>query len=90
MGWLRLVGSLKLWVFFAEYSLFKRALMQKRPIILRSLLIVATPSCVLLLQKKTHKYVKETHKYVKETHTYVKETHTAMILRIAITKRNLS
>jgi len=43
MGWLQLVGSLKLWVSFAEYCLFYRALLQKRPIILRSLLIVATP-----------------------------------------------
>ena len=43
MGWLRLVGSLKWSVSFAEYSLFYRALLQKRPVILRSLLIVATP-----------------------------------------------
>jgi len=43
MGWLRLVGSLKLQVSFAEYHPFYRALLQKRPIILRSLLIVATP-----------------------------------------------
>ena len=42
MGVLRWVGSLKLYVFFAEYSLFHRALLQKRPIILRSLLIEAT------------------------------------------------
>jgi len=42
MRWLRLVGSLKLWVSFAEYRLFYRALLWKRPIILRSLLIVAT------------------------------------------------
>jgi len=41
MRWLPLVGSLKLQVTFAEYSLFNRALWQKRPIILRSLLIVA-------------------------------------------------
>ena len=41
MGWLRLVGSLKLQVSLAEYSLFYRALLQKRPMILRSLLIVA-------------------------------------------------
>jgi len=33
MGWLRLVGSLKLYVSFAEYGLFYRALLQKRPII---------------------------------------------------------
>ena len=43
MGWLRLVGSLKLQVSFAEYRLFYRALLQKRPIILKSLLLVATP-----------------------------------------------
>jgi len=43
MGWLRLVGSLKLQVSLADYSLFNRALLQKRPIIIRSLLIVATP-----------------------------------------------
>ena len=44
MGWLRLVGSLKSQVSFAECCLFYRAFLQKRPIILRSLLIVATPS----------------------------------------------
>jgi len=40
---LRLVGSLKLQVSFAEYRLFYRALLQKRPVILRSLPIAATP-----------------------------------------------
>jgi len=43
MGWLRLVRSIKLQVSFAEYSLFYRALLQKRPIILSILLIEATP-----------------------------------------------
>jgi len=33
IGWLRLVGSLKLLVSFAEYRLFHRALLQKRPVI---------------------------------------------------------
>jgi len=47
MGWFGFVGSLKSWVSFAEYSLFYRALLQKRPVILRSLLIVATPYCTL-------------------------------------------
>ena len=42
-GWLRIVGSLKLQVSFAEYSFFYMALLQKRHEILRSLLIVATP-----------------------------------------------
>jgi len=36
MGWPRLVGSLKSYVAFSEYSLFYRALLQKRPIIYRS------------------------------------------------------
>jgi len=43
MGWLRLLGSFKLQVSFVEYSLFYKALLQKRPVILRSLLIVAIP-----------------------------------------------
>jgi len=43
MGWLRLVGSLKLQVSFSKYSFFYKALLKKRPTILRSLLIVATP-----------------------------------------------
>ena len=43
MGWLQLVGSFKLQVSFAEYTLFYRALLQKRPIVSRSLLIEATP-----------------------------------------------
>ena len=33
MGWLQLGGSLKSWVSLAEYSLFYRARLQKRPII---------------------------------------------------------
>ena len=49
MGWLRLVGSLKLWVSFAEHRLFYRALLQMSPAILRSLLVVATPYVVLCL-----------------------------------------
>jgi len=43
MGWLRSVGSSKLYIFFAEYHLFYRALLQRRPIISRSPRIVATP-----------------------------------------------
>jgi len=43
MGWLRLVGSLKAQVSFAKESHKRDDILQKRPIILRSLLIVATP-----------------------------------------------
>jgi len=42
MGWLRLVGSLKLQVSFAKEPYKKDYLLQKRHVILRSLLIVAT------------------------------------------------
>ena len=42
-GWLRLVGSLKLHVSFAKEPYKRDNILQKRPRILRSLLIVATP-----------------------------------------------
>jgi len=43
MGWLRSGGLITLQVSFAEYCLFYRALLQKRPIILSILLSKATP-----------------------------------------------
>ena len=43
MGWLRLVGSIKLYVSFAKEPYKRDDILQKRLIILRSLLIVATP-----------------------------------------------
>ena len=42
IGWLWLVCSIKTQVSFAEYSLFCRAFLQKRPVFLESLLILAT------------------------------------------------
>jgi len=42
MGWLRLVGSLKLYVSFAKDPYKRDDILQQRPIIWRSLLIVAT------------------------------------------------
>jgi len=66
IGWLRWVGSLKLWVSFAEYRLFYRALLQTRPRLLRSLLFVATPYelyhpsrkvfCNSLVHSQTHNW----------------------------------
>jgi len=55
MGWLRLVGSSKLQVSSAEYRRIHRALLQKRPIILRSLLIEATPYEIQEMEE-THTY----------------------------------
>jgi len=43
MGWLRSVGSIKLYFSFAEYRLFYRSLLPKRPIILSILLVKASP-----------------------------------------------
>jgi len=43
MGWLRLVGSLKSYVSFAKEPYKRDDILQKRPTILRSLLIEATP-----------------------------------------------
>ena len=43
MGWLRAVGSLKSYVFSAKEPYKRDNILQKRPIILRSLRIVATP-----------------------------------------------
>ena len=48
MGWLRLVGSLKLHVSFAKEPYERDDILQKRHKILRSLLIVATPYLPLL------------------------------------------
>ena len=42
MGWVRSVGSIKLYVSFAQCHLFYRALLHKRPIILSILLTKAT------------------------------------------------
>ena len=47
----RLLKSLGL---FCRISLFNRALLQKRPIILRSLLIVATPYAYICVYKHVH------------------------------------
>ena len=48
MGWLRLVGSLKLMVSFAKEPYKRDNCLQKRPRILRSLLLVATPYSVFV------------------------------------------
>ena len=68
IGWLRLVGSLKLWVSFAENCLFYRALLQKRPLILRSLLVIAT-----LYNRHTQHIYTHTHAH---THTQIARAHT--------------
>jgi len=64
MGWLRVVGSLKLHVSFAKEPYKRDDILQKRPIIFRSLLIVAIPirqwllacKCVTHLNVSCHAY----------------------------------
>jgi len=43
MGWLRLVGSIKLQVSLVKEPYKRGDILQKRPVILRSLLIIAAP-----------------------------------------------
>ena len=80
MGWLWLVGSLKLQVSFAKEPYKRDDILQKRPIILRSLLIVATP-----YENETCEYEKRhTHEDARayaHTHTHMHthiHTHTNM------------
>jgi len=68
MGRLQLVGSIKLQVSFAEYRLFYRALLQKRPIILSILRTVATP--YLYYHKQMYVYTLHKHVYIC-THTTI-------------------
>jgi len=51
MGWLRSVSSLKLKISFAKKPYKRDNILQKRPVILRGLLIVATPYTIY---KHTH------------------------------------
>jgi len=60
MAWLRLVGSLKLQVSFAKEPCKRDYILQRRPNILRSLLIAATPYVVYMC----HMYVCHNHSYV--------------------------
>jgi len=50
IGWLRLIGSLNIKVAFAKEPYKRDSILQKRPTVLRSLLIVATPELMLELR----------------------------------------
>jgi len=52
LGLLRVVGSIKLQLSFAKEPYKRDYILQKRPVILRSLLIVATPSPLFSRDKK--------------------------------------
>jgi len=53
MEWLRLIGSFELWVSFAKEPYKTDYLLQKRPMILKSLLIVSSPLLLDVLHNPT-------------------------------------
>ena len=57
MGWLQLIGSAKLWVSFAKKPYKRDYILQKRPIILMSLLIVAIPYSALHITSYLYVYI---------------------------------
>jgi len=57
MGWLRLVGSLKLQVCFAKEPYKRDNILQKRPMISRSLLIEATPYTYMYTNMYVYKHI---------------------------------
>ena len=84
MGWLRSVGSIKLQVFFAEYFLFYRVLLQKRLIILSILLSKATAYTRHTLRHShgvvTGTYKGGQHTYSRYQVSFPKETYTRRTL----------
>ena len=89
MGWLRFVGSSKLQVSFAEYCLFYRALLQKRPIILRRLLILATPYqssdlfCIHLHQSIDRFYISVIQRSILISISTALECHSMSVLQVS-------
>jgi len=81
MGWLRLAGSLKLYVSLENIGLFCRALLQKRPMILRSLLIIATPYEGAKLEVDRNTEIKSYDKF------YVSLENIGLLCRALLQKR---
>jgi len=82
MGWIRLVGSLKLYLSLAKEPCKRDDILQKRPIILRSLLIVATPYCNTVWHKR-HTLLRN------KTYTGI-ATHGAGCVYVSLRKRTYS
>ena len=69
MGWLWLVGSIKLYASFAKEPYKRDDILQKRPIILSILLTVATPYVYIIVCFIGLSYIQGTQ------HTFVHTTH---------------
>jgi len=86
IGWLWVVGYLKIYVSSAEYGLFYRALLKKKPAIFGSLLIVATSYHIWMrhaaqIDEPYHTRIYVTHVYMSHTyicHTRIYVTHIYM------------
>ena len=86
MGWLQSVGSIKLYVSFAEYRLFYRAFLPKRPMILSILLTKATPYmyiyvcvCVYIQYMYICVCVCVYMQYMYQIHMYIYQTNHARV-----------
>jgi len=85
MGWLRFVGSLNLQDSNAEEPYRRDYILQKRPIILRSLLIIATPYHRVLLFIDSASAYETMHSFVyicMYTHDHLYSYGVALVNRI--------
>jgi len=70
MGWLRLVGSLKSWVSFAKEPYKRDYILQKRPIIWRSLLSIANPYVYVYVSSYSSGWMSHVTHMNESCHTY--------------------
>jgi len=83
MGWLQLVGLIKLYVSFAKETYKRNDILQKRPIILSILLTVATPYEWITYERMTSRIEMSHVTCVNEScHTYKWMTYEQMTSRI--------
>jgi len=80
MGWLRLVGSIKIWVSFAKETYKRDDILQNRPMIVSILLTVATPlasesSCLGKTIQTPMRQEKETYNFAKQTNNFKEPTN---------------
>jgi len=71
MGWLRIVGSLRIKVSFAKEPYKRDYILQKRPIISRSLLIVATPYAHMYTPTYEHVGICEPYVWLIYAHMHI-------------------
>ena len=81
MGWLRLVGSLKLYVSFAKEPYKRDDILKNRPTILRSLLLAATP----YLHQSRSRSLSHPHTHsLSRTHTHTHSLSLSFALSLSL------